>query len=89
MDILFNQTIQQCRLSGARGGRAFARNLRLRRLQAPVPPAVPIPLRLLETAHEASLLLDRQFPWLAGAFALRRPRASTVDRGEDTANPVK
>jgi hypothetical protein len=38
-------------------------------LQAPVPPAVPIPLRLLETAHEASLLLDRQFPWLAGAFA--------------------
>ena len=40
MDILFNQTIQQCRLSGARGGRAFARNLRLRRLQAPVPPAV-------------------------------------------------
>ena len=69
MYLILNQTISQCRLSGARGGRAFARNLRLRKLLAPPPP--PQTTRIEpppETAHEASLLLDRQFPWLAGAF---------------------
>ena len=69
--IIFNQTVPQNRRNGARGGRAFARNLRLRKLLAPPPPpapAEPAP----ETAHEASLLLDQKFPWLAGAFALRR-----------------
>ena len=30
MQILFHKTIQQCREIGARGGRAYARNLRLR-----------------------------------------------------------
>ena len=73
MYILFNQTIPQCRRSGARGGRAFARNLRLRKLRAPLaPPAVPAALVPSETAHEASLGLDRQCPWLAGAFAPKR-----------------
>jgi hypothetical protein len=77
MQILFNKTVQQCRLLGARGGRAYARNLRLRKLHpSPAHPAArgaPDP-RSPETAHEASVLLDRQFPWLVEAF---RPRRSS------------
>ena len=57
---------------GARGGRAHARNLRLRQFQAPVQPVAATPGPPSETAHEASLRLDAQFPWLAAAFA-RRP----------------
>ena len=34
MQILFNKTIDQCRKIGARGGRAHARNLRMRKLNA-------------------------------------------------------
>jgi hypothetical protein len=34
MQILFNKTIEQCRHLGARGGRAYARNLRLRHAEA-------------------------------------------------------
>jgi hypothetical protein len=56
----------------ARGGRAYARNLRLRRSQASLPPAAPLPAPPSETVHQASLGLDAQFPWLAGACA-RRP----------------
>ncbi len=74
MHILFNKTLQQCRLLGARGGRAYGRNLRLRKLQAlatrtqpPLPPRVP------QSVHAASVLLDRQFPWLADAFTRRKP----------------
>ena len=37
MQIFFNKTIEECRQLGARGGRAYARNLRLRQSQAPVP----------------------------------------------------
>jgi hypothetical protein len=72
MEILFRKTIEQCRQLGARGGRAHARNLRLRRPQAPVPPVAEIPGPPSETAHQASLRLDAQFPWLAAAFAHRR-----------------
>ena len=75
MPILFNKTVQQCRLLGARGGRTYGRNLRLRKLQAPSSPqptARP-PRPQPETAHQASSLLDRQFPWLAEAFAPRQP----------------
>ena len=76
MYVLFNQTIAQNRRNGARGGRAFARNLRLRKLLAPAPPPPPVPLPepILETAHEASLLFDRQFPWLANDFAPKQKR---------------
>jgi hypothetical protein len=76
MQILFNKSVPQCRLLGARGGRAYARNLRLRKLQAPPPgsqPRVQLPRPQPETTHQASWLLDRQFPWLAEAFPPRRP----------------
>ena len=72
MQILFDKTIDQCRIMGARGGRARARNLRVRRLQpAPKMPVAMAPR--LETAEEAIALLDRQFPWLIGAEKSRRP----------------
>jgi hypothetical protein len=75
MYVVFGQTIQQNRINGARGGRAYARNLRLRQLLAPPAPASFCgPQPLPETAHEASLLLDRQFPWLAGVFISRAQR---------------
>ena len=75
MYVLFNQTIAKNRRNGARGGRAFARNLRLRKLLAvPPPPPAPLPPPVPETAHEASLLLDRQFPWLAYAFVPKQKR---------------
>ena len=74
MQILFNKTLEQCRQLGARGGRAYARNLRLHKSQPPVEAVAKIPGPPIETAHQASLRLDAQFPWLAGAFA-RRPRS--------------
>jgi len=74
LQILFNKTIPQCRLLGARGGRAYGRNLRLRKLQALPTPATPPPSQqVLQSIHEASLLLDRKFPWLAEAFHRRKP----------------
>lgn len=66
--ILFNKSLEQARVLGARGGRAYGRNHRARRalmatLPRPVPPrAVP-----RETAAEAIAVLDAQFPWLRGA----------------------
>jgi hypothetical protein len=74
MEILFRKTIEQCRQLGARGGRAHARNLRLRNFQTAVQPVAEIPGPPSETAHEASLRLDAQFPWLAAAFARRLTR---------------
>jgi len=77
MQILFNKTLEQCRQLGARGGRARARNWRLRHSQAPLQPVTAIPGPPSETAHQASLRLDAQFPWLTAAFAPRptlRPR---------------
>jgi hypothetical protein len=71
MQIFFNKTLEQCRQLGARGGRARARNWRLRQSQAPLPPVTQIPGPPGETAHGASLRLDAQFPWLAAAFAPR------------------
>ncbi len=62
----FNMTISACRAAGVRGGRARARNLRLRRtdMHTPVPAT---PEQQKETIHEANILLDAQFPWLRGA----------------------
>ena len=70
MEILFRKTIEQCRQLGARGGRAHARNLRLRQSQPPLPPVAEIPGPPSETA-QASMRLEAQFPWLAAAFAPR------------------
>jgi hypothetical protein len=67
MQILFNKTIEQCRQLGARGGRAYGRNLRLRKSQAPVPLLVQLPAPPSETVHQACSRLDAQFPWLACA----------------------
>ena len=75
MDILFNKTLEQCRHLGARGGRAHARNLRLRPSQNQHPPVAQLPALPSETAHQASLRLDAQFPWLAAATTLRPDRA--------------
>ena len=58
MTILFNKTLEQCRQLGARGGRAHARNLRLRTSQAQHPSLAPLPERPLETAHQASSCLS-------------------------------
>lgn len=68
--ILFNRAVDQCRVTGARGGRISARNRRLRRAaQKAAAPEVEIHI---QTTSEASAALDRQFPWLAGAFRSRR-----------------
>ena len=81
MDILFRKTIEQCRQLGARGGRAHARNLRLRKFQTLVHSGAEIPGPPSETAHEASLRLDAQFPWLAAAFAPRPTRQARPASG--------
>ena len=67
MQILFNKTLEQCRQLGARGGRAYGRNLRLRQAHAPVPTVAQPPAPPSETVHQACLRLDAQFPWLACA----------------------
>jgi hypothetical protein len=64
--ILFNRTIDQCRSIGRRGGRARARNLRLR-VPGVTSAAHAINEPSDETIHEANLLLSAQFPWLRGA----------------------
>jgi len=79
MFVLFSETIAKNRRNGARGGRAFARNQRLRkRLAAPPPSEAASAEESPETAHEASLLLDLQFPWLAGAFTPGPRRKSPI-----------
>jgi hypothetical protein len=58
--VLFNKSPLQLRLIGARGGRAFGRNQRLRRALLPTAPPAAVPRRapLLPTAAEAIALLD-------------------------------
>jgi hypothetical protein len=66
--ILFNKSPEQLRRLGARGGRAYGRNQRVRRAQMPTPPAAGALLAATgETAAEAIAVLDAQFPWLRGA----------------------
>jgi len=76
--ILFNQSPEQLRRIGARGGRTQARNRRLRRLAQAQPrqPIAGAPDPAPETPAEAIAALDAQFPWLRGAEqrkAHRRP----------------
>ena len=76
---LFNQSPEQLRRIGARGGKAQARNRRARQ-QAPAqvqPQTLVVIHPLAETAAQASRVLDAQFPWLRGAekrCAPRRPQ---------------
>jgi hypothetical protein len=66
--ILFNKDPLQLRLIGARGGRTFARNQRLRRARRGLlptpPPAAPLCLAPQSTTADAIAWLDAQFPWL-------------------------
>ena len=66
--ILFNQTPEDLRRIGARGGRAYGRNCRDRRAQGSRPlEAVARPVPQRETIAEAIAALDAQFGWLRGA----------------------
>jgi hypothetical protein len=84
--VLFNKSPLQLRLIGARGGRAFGRNQRLRRALLPTAPPDAVSRRppLLPTPADAIALLDAQFPWLRAAerrvpFAARVRRASASE----------
>jgi hypothetical protein len=80
--ILFNKTPLQLRLLGARGGKAFGRNLRLRRalLPTPTPATASLPAVPRHTAAEAVAELDARFPWLRGAEKrTTRPAPATGD----------
>jgi hypothetical protein len=87
--ILFNKSPLQLRSIGARGGRAYGRNLRARRARIAVmpTPAQAIPLRAAPqpTAAEAIALLNAQFPWLRSAekrlsSKLQNPRRAHPDQ---------
>jgi hypothetical protein len=67
--ILFNQSPEELRRIGARGGRAYGRNQRARRqaqLHRPLE-AIQRPVPHVETTAEAIAALDAQFAWLRGA----------------------
>ena len=73
--ILFNKSPLQLRSLGARGGRAYGRNLRARRALLPSQPAARAPGKApLPTTAQSIALLDAQFPWLRSAEKRRRPR---------------
>jgi hypothetical protein len=78
--LLFNQSPEQLRRIGARGGKAQARNRRARQ-QGPAqvqPQTLAVIHPLAETAAQASRVLDAQFPWLRGAEKRCAPRASAA-----------
>ena len=73
--LLFNKTLEQARLLGARGGRAYARNRRVRKQSLSAPPLTKqVSVRPSETVAEAIARLDVAFAWLRGAE--RRHRLS-------------
>src|SRR6202040_3718421 len=78
--LFFNQSPEQLRRIGARGGKAQARNRRARLLtqhEAQPCGAVLHPLPehpLPQTATQAIAALDAQFPWLCDAEKRRAPR---------------
>ena len=71
----FNMTVDRCRTTGRRGGRAQGRNLHLRKARS-VPAREPIRPHQ-ETAAEAIASIDALCPWLRGIEfrGTRRPRA--------------
>jgi hypothetical protein len=65
---IFNKTLEQLRLVGARGGRAFGRNERARRALMPASSEAATPrLPARQTTADAIASLDRQFSWLRNA----------------------
>jgi hypothetical protein len=64
--LLFNQSPEELRRIGARGGRAYGRNQRARR-QAQLHRPLELIQRPVETTAEAIAALDAQFAWLRGA----------------------
>src|ERR1039457_5413201 len=65
---LFNKSPLQLRLIGARGGRAYGRNLRARRALMPTQlEAAPPRATLAQSTAEAVAGLAAQSPWLSGA----------------------
>ena len=79
---LFNQTIEQMRRIGARGGRTHARNWRARQLatgagpwKTTIPDTPP-----QETTTQAMAVLDAQFAWLRGAENPVRQRRTTLPK---------
>lgn len=82
--ILFNKDPLQLRLIGARGGKAFGRNQRLRRALLPTPPPVTVSLPAVprHTTAAAVAALDARFPWLRAEekpAMRRRPAQATID----------
>ena len=66
--ILFNKSPEQLRLLGARGGRAYGRNLRARRARlVTLAEAVPARAASEPATAESIVVLDALFPWLRGA----------------------
>ena len=65
--ILFHKTPSQLRLLGARGGRAYGRNQRVRRALLPPCLAAPLPVAPGESTAQAVAALDARFPWLRRA----------------------
>ena len=75
---LFNQTIEQMRRIGARGGKTHARNWRARQ-RAPIAeqPKIRMPAAPpRETTTQAMAVLDAQFAWLRGAEKPARQRGT-------------
>ena len=70
--ILFNKSLEQLRRLGARGGKAYGRNHRARRLLMPTPPVTPPRVAPPETTAEAIAVLDAKFGWLRGAESSRK-----------------
>ena len=65
--ILFNKSPLQLRQLGARGGKAYGRNQRLRRALLPAASeAVQLRAAPQETTAKAIATLETRFPWLSG-----------------------
>jgi len=60
--ILFNQSPEQLRRIGARGGKACARNRRARQAAPAASRTTPAPVTPLESTAQALSTLDAQFP---------------------------
>jgi hypothetical protein len=76
---LFNQSIEQMRRIGARGGRTHARNWRARQVAAMSRQReLPTTDTPQETTQQAMAILDAQFAWLR---APRIPSATEAPHG--------